>query len=205
MNGRAGQASEVIADDEGTLQRFLTAWKSMYDAGALLNEPSGTTDRFIAGEVAMITNSSSGLGILPQRIDGNFEMGVSFLPRIDDDANFGATVSGSGIFMFDRLEGENTEAAWDFVQYLMRPDVQAEFSLVSGYFPAVEDAYEEEDFIAYTDEHPEFLVPVEQVRETSPDIKESSWDLLGTSTWKSKIKSSRCLMRVGRSRKGRKL
>lgn len=170
LNGRGGTSKKVIAAEEGTLQHFLTEWKAMYDAGALMNEPSGLTDLWVAGQVAMIANSSSGLGYLPTLVGDNFEIGVSYFPRIDEDSNFGATVSGSGVFMFDRLAGENTEAAWEFTKYLVSPEVQADFSMASGYFPSNKDAYELDSFKAFADENPAILTVVEQVEKTSPDM-----------------------------------
>lgn len=170
LNGRGGTATKVIAAEEGTLQHFLTEWKAMYDAGALMNEPSGLTDLWVAGQVAMITNSSSGLGYLPELVGDNFEIGVSYFPRIDEDSNFGATVSGSGIFMFDRMRGDNKQAAWEFTKYLVSPEVQADFSMASGYFPSNKDAYELDEFKAFTEENPAYLTVVEQVEETSPDM-----------------------------------
>lgn len=170
LNGRGGTATKVIAAEEGTLQHFLTEWKAMYDAGALMNEPSGLSDLWMAGQIAMITNSSSGLGYFPELVGDSFEIGVSYFPRIDEDSNIGATVSGSGVFMFDRLEGENTEAAWQFVKYLISPEVQADFSMVSGYFPSNKDAYELDEFKAFAEENPAILTVVEQVEETSPDM-----------------------------------
>ena len=170
LNGRGGTATRVIAGEEGTLRHFLTEWKAMYDAGALMNEPASLTDLWVAGQIAMITNSSSGLGYLPELVGDNFEMGVSYFPRIDENSNFGATVSGSGVFMFDRLSGENKRAAWEFTRYLVSPEVQADFSMASGYFPSNKDSYDLDEFKAFAKENPAILTVVEQVEETSPDM-----------------------------------
>ena len=57
-NGSEGTATELACLDNGALAAFLTQWKAMYDAGALINE-SGSADMFIAGDLVMMTNSSS--------------------------------------------------------------------------------------------------------------------------------------------------
>ena len=48
-NGSEGTATELACIDNGALAAFLTQWKAMYDAGALINE-SGSADMFIAGD-----------------------------------------------------------------------------------------------------------------------------------------------------------
>ena len=57
-NGSEASATKLECIESGTLKTFLTEWKAMYDAGALVNQ-SLSTNQFVAGEVAIFTNSSA--------------------------------------------------------------------------------------------------------------------------------------------------
>ena len=93
-NGSEGTATELTCIDNGALAAFLTQWKAMYDAGALINE-SGSADMFIAGDLVMMTNSSSNVAPVLEKVNGAFEVGVGKYLRVSADASDGATVAGS--------------------------------------------------------------------------------------------------------------
>ena len=140
-NGADGTATELACIDNGALETFLTEWKAMYDAGALLNE-NASTDLFIAGEVAVLTTSSSNVNSVLAKVGDNFEVGVSTYLRVNEEASYGATVSGSCLVMFESEDALRKEAAWVFLQYLTSAEVQADFAAGTGYIPAHVDALE---------------------------------------------------------------
>lgn len=170
QNGRSASATKLVCDTEGTLSTFMTEWKKMYDAGALLNQSSNISDLFIAGQLALYTTSSSNLSTLLTVTDGKFELGCAYFPRVNSDANYGATVSGSGMFMFDKGDAAKTAAAWEFEKYLVSPDVQAVFSTGTGYFPANKDSYQTNAYTSYVSQYPQMEIGVNQVNETSVDM-----------------------------------
>ena len=118
--------------DNGALAAFLTQWKAMYDAGALINE-SGSADMFIAGDLVMMTNSSSNVAPVLEKVNGAFEVGVGKYLRVSADASDGATVAGSCLSMFDSGDDLRKEASWVFIQYLASAAVQADFAANTGY------------------------------------------------------------------------
>lgn len=169
-NGRAGAVTKLVCDGEGTLLTFLTEWKKMYDAGAVLNQSDGLSDMFIAGQLAFLSASSSNLNTLLTSVGENFEIGSAYLPRVDDKSNYGATVSGSGMFMFDKGDDAQKAASWEFTKYLLSADVQAAFSTGTGYFPSTKAAFETDTYKTYAAKNPQFEIAVKQVNETSPDM-----------------------------------
>lgn len=169
-NGADGTATELECIDNGALETFLTEWKAMYDAGALLNE-SSSADKFIAGEVAVMTSSSSNVTAILEKVDGAFEVGVSNYLRVNEDASYGATVSGSCLVMFDSQEALRKEAAWYFMQYLTSAEVQADFAANTGYIPAHMDAMETEAYKNVTAEYPQYTVAFEQLTNTPADMR----------------------------------
>lgn len=169
-NGADGTATELACIDNGALETFLTEWKNMYDSGALLNE-NGSTDKFIAGEVAVLTTSSANVTTVLAKVGGAFEVGVSTYLRVNEDASYGATVSGSCLVMFDSEDALRKEAAWDFMQYLASADVQADFAAGTGYIPAHVDALETEAYKALTAEYPQYTVAFEQLSNTPAEMR----------------------------------
>lgn len=169
-NGRDGNATELVCDKDGTLEEFLTQWKSMYDAGAVKNLGSGLSDMFFAGQMVFFTTSTSNLNTLLTTIDGRFELGCSFYPRINASANYGATISGASLCMFNTGDDAKASAAWDFVKYLCSAEVQAKLSMGTGYFAVNNGAMDLPEYQQFLEDYPQYSVGIEQVEKTSEDM-----------------------------------
>ncbi len=170
MNGRLGTATKLVCDEEGTLAEFLTEWKAMYDAGALKSLSSGLSDMFFAGQLVFFTTSSSNLNTILTTVEDRFEVGCAYYPRVNADANYGATVSGACLAMFNTGDDEKAQAAWEFVKYMMSAQSQADLAIGTGYFAVntgAEDIPEYQEFVA---EYPQYSVAVDQLAITSPDM-----------------------------------
>ena len=159
-NGSEATATQLSCLEDGTLERFLTVWKELYTSGALVNRAS-STDEFVAGRQMIMTASSSMITSLEQRIGDSFTLGVSPYLRVDEDAEFGATVSGSCLVMFDQGD-ERREAAWTFVNYMTSDEVQAGFAAATGYIPARLSAVNTEAWQGFVAEKPEYGVALQQ-------------------------------------------
>ena len=166
-NGTEGTATELACVDNGALAEFLTAWKAMYQAGALANN-SGSSDAFVTGQQVLMTGSSSNVTSNLNKINGAFEMGVAMYPKVNADASFGATVSGSCLVMFNK---EAKAASWSFVQYMTGAEVQADFAKGTGYIPSNTAAMETETYKALIAENPLYSVGLAQLMETPADMR----------------------------------
>jgi sn-glycerol 3-phosphate transport system substrate-binding protein len=169
-NGRDGAATALVCDAEGTLETFLTAWKELYDSGALNNVGESLNELFLTQQTVFMTANSSILAGLLNQAGGRFEVACAFFPRINDSVNFGAGMSGSGIFMFNKGAERLTGAAWEFVQYVVSPPVQAYLGTVTGYFPGVAAAFEDPVYQEFLEEFPQFRVGSDQLTKTSVDM-----------------------------------
>jgi sn-glycerol 3-phosphate transport system substrate-binding protein len=167
-NGRDGAATRLVCDSEGTLEFFLSAWKEMYDAGAVANVSDSLSDLFLTQQTVFLTASTSQLAGLLAQAGGRFEVACTYFPRINDKMNFGAGMSGSGIFMFNKGADRRTGAAWEFVQYVLSPSVQANLSVATGYFPGVKAAFENPAYLENVEKFPQFKVGSDQLSKTSP-------------------------------------
>lgn len=169
-NGADGTASELECVDNGALETFLTEWKAMYDAGALLNENS-STDAFVAGDVVMLVNSSSNITSIGEKVGDAFEVGVAPYVRVNAEASQGATASGSCLVMFDSEDALKKEAAFTFMQYLTSGDVQADFAVGTGYIPANKAALETDVYKDAQAKTPGLTVAFDQLTETPADMR----------------------------------
>lgn len=169
-NGRDATATKLVCDTEGTLLAFLSAWKGMYDAGALLNVSDGLNNLFLAQQTVFLTASTSNLSSLLIQIDNRFELGCAYFPRINQSSNFGATVSGAALFMFNKGDSVKTAAAWELVKFMSSAPVQARFSVATGYMPVNTGSYAEGIYTDYAARYPQAEVGSGQLSETSADL-----------------------------------
>jgi sn-glycerol 3-phosphate transport system substrate-binding protein len=169
-NGRDGAATALVCDTEGTLETFLTAWKELYDSGALNNVGDSLNELFLTQQTVFMTANSSILAGILNQAGGRFEVACTYYPRINDAMNFGASMSGSGIFMFNKGADRRSRAAWEFVQYVVSPPVQAQLGTVTGYFPGVAAAFEDPVYQAFLERFPQFRVGSDQLTKTSVDL-----------------------------------
>ena len=169
-NGTEGSATELACIENGALAEFLTAWKALYASGALANK-NGSGDEFAAGRQLIMTDSSSKVVNMMNKIDGRFELGIAPYLKVSDASASGATVSGSCLVMFDHGDARK-EAAWTFVQYLTGAEVQADFAAGTGYLPANKETQESETWQALIAEYPVYQVGLDQLLET-PDTMRS--------------------------------
>jgi hypothetical protein len=169
-NGRDGTAGKLVCDTEGTLLTFLKAWKQLYDAGAVLNVSDGLNNLFLTQQICFLTASTSNLAGLLSQIGGRFELGCAYFPKLTENAKFGAAVSGSALFMFNKKNSAKTAAAWEFVKYMTSASVQARFAAATGYMPVNVTSSAETVYSNYISENPQALVGANQLAETSPDM-----------------------------------
>ena len=169
-NGRDGDATRLVCDTEGTLLTFLRAWKSMYDSGAVLNVGDGLNNLFLTQQIVFFISSTSQLTGLLNQIGGRFELGCTYFPKINSTSKNGATVSGSGLFMFNKGDKAKTEAAWEFVKFMCSPDIQARFAVATGYTPVNLGSASQKIYTDHIAKYPQAETGVRQLAETSPDM-----------------------------------
>ena len=127
-------ATELSCVENGKLEEFLRAWKNLYEEGGVENK-SLSTNQFVNGEVAVFTSSSSNVSSVLEKVGDKFTVGTSTFIKVNDEAEYGATVSGSCLVMFDSKDELKKLASWEFIKYLTGKEVQSEFAISTGYIP----------------------------------------------------------------------
>lgn len=146
-SGHSGYLTELQADKDGTLRNFLTEWKKVIDSGAYKAVNDSISEEFANGDNAMVVMSSSRIPTVNSLVSGAFDWDVSPIPTVSASDVGGAFPSGAGLYMLDR-DRNATEAAWEFIQYMISPEAQTIWLEGTGYIPvnvhSVEtDAYRE--------------------------------------------------------------
>ena len=95
-----------------------------------------------------------------------FEVGTGYLPRIEQNDEGGVIIGGGSLWLTDTGNEANEDAAWKFIEYITTPDVQAKWSMGTGYFAINEKAYETDDMKAYLEENPNFETAINQLKDS---------------------------------------
>jgi sn-glycerol 3-phosphate transport system substrate-binding protein len=169
-NGHTGLPSKVVFDENGTMETFLEKWKMLYDTGALENLTTDVNSEFASGKVAMMAASTSKLTTVIQMVGNRFELGVAYLPRVNEEATGGVNVGGGALYAFDNGLG-NREATWEFVKFATSKEQQFAWHKASGYFPVNVHTYEDEAFLSYSRDNPLFAVAINQLQESNPLVQ----------------------------------
>lgn len=169
-NGTEAAATQLDCIDNGALMTFLSAWKGMYQSGALVST-DGSSDAFVTGRLALYTTSSSNITSVLNKVGDGFSVGVAFYPRVNAEASVGATVSGSCLCMFDKGDDEKKKAAWEFVKYMTSAEVQADFAVGTGYAPSNLGAMEMDVYKALVEGKPQYGVALEQLALTPESMR----------------------------------
>ena len=162
-NGRAGLATEVYFNSEFGL-KVLTEWQKWANDGVLYygGREYSANDPFIAGEFAMLVQSTSSLGGIEGKVD--FDLGTAFLPVLDGYERTGNNVVGGGCLwtMAGKSEAEY-DAVWRFYEYLSGTDQSILWHKGTGYFPSTNAAVDALDAEGWFTQNPNFRTAFDQI------------------------------------------
>lgn len=169
-NGRAGAPESVAFIENGGMEKILTMWKKASDEGVMPNVGrEGGHPEFIAGQSAVTFGSTASLRQLLTEVDGRFEIGTAYYPGIDAEDKGGVSIGGASLWMIESGDDAKKQATWEFIQYLVSPEAQAEWNVGTGYFPVNLAAHEEKVFQDNLKEFPQFQTAIDQLHDSKPE------------------------------------
>ncbi|MDM7324715.1 MAG: ABC transporter substrate-binding protein [Thermus sp.] len=119
----------------------------------------GTTPGdFAAGKVAMIYHSTGSLGFI--RNNARFPFGTAFQPKL---ARYGVPTGGANFYLFKGSDPAKREATLRFIKFMTSPELQARWSLDSGYVAARRSSWNLPIMRDYVREWPQALTAREQL------------------------------------------
>lgn len=94
--------------------------------------------------------------------NADFDVGLAPLPGRDGEP--GASVfQGTNLLVFNQAGEAEQQLAADYINFLTQPNVNAIFAAATGYVPLGEAAANEESFVAYLEQNPDFNAIIKQV------------------------------------------
>lgn len=170
-NGRTEAATAVAFDSNGAAANILTAWKSLYDKGYAPNVgkggDAGLAD-FSAGKSAITLGSTASLKQILQDVNGKFEVGTAYFPKVKSTDEGGVSIGGASLWALNNNDAKKTRATWEFVKFLISPESQAYWNAQTGYFPVTTAAQEEQVFKENVEKYPQFQTAIDQLHDSSP-------------------------------------
>lgn len=171
-NGREGSATAVEFDSNGAGINILTAWKSLADKGYAPNVgrggDAGLAD-FSSGKAAITLGSTASLKQILNDVNGKFEVGTAYFPKVSDSDQGGVSIGGGSLWALNNEDAGKQEAVWDFVKFLVSAESQAYWNAQTGYFPVTVAAHEEPVFQENIAAYPQFQTAIDQLHDSSPE------------------------------------
>ena len=168
-NGRTEAATAVAFDSNGAAANILTAWKSLYDKGYAPNVgkggDAGLAD-FSAGKSAITLGSTASLKQILQDVNGKFEVGTAYFPKVKSTDEGGVSIGGASLWALNNNDAKKTRATWEFVKFLISPE--SYWNAQTGYFPVTTAAQEEPVFKENVEKYPQFQTAIDQLHDSSP-------------------------------------
>lgn len=171
-NGRESAATAVEFDQNGAGIKTLTAWKSLADKGYAPNVgrggDAGLAD-FSSGKAAMTLGSTASLKQILNDVNGKFEVGTAYFPKISDSDQGGVSIGGGSLWALNNEDAARQEATWEFVKFLVSSESQAFWNAQTGYFPVMVAAHDEPVFLENIAVYPQFETAIDQLHDSSPE------------------------------------
>ena len=171
-NGRKEAATAVAFDENGAAKNILTVWKDLNNKGFApivgKGGDAGLAD-FSAGKSAITLGSTASLKQILQDVNGKFEVGTAYFPKVSSSDEGGVSIGGASLWALDNQDPKKLRATWEFIKFLISPESQAYWNAQTGYFPVTVAAQEEETFKQNVAEYPQFQTAIDQLHDSAPE------------------------------------
>lgn len=171
-SGRTGNMTEVVFGEEGTMAKFLTEYQKVVESGGLQPAADKPREEFIAGQYAMVIQSSSRINQFQEMSAGSFELGATALPKVDANDQGGVAVGGGALYILNRGDEAKINAAWEFVKNMCSAETQFKWHTSTGYIPTNAGTYDLPEMKAWLEENPMYNIPIDSLLASDPHVQE---------------------------------
>jgi len=151
----SAQQKVLFNSDAGV--QALTLWKNIYDELDFSNYSFTHDMGFASGSLSMIMDGPWDLPTF--RKMNNIDWGVASLPK--GPVKNATYIAGEGLAVFK--QSKNADAAWTFIKWVAQPEIQAMFSMSSGYLPIRKSVLERDDYKRFLEKDEPMKKFVEQI------------------------------------------
>ena len=127
---------------------------------------SDTQQAFIAGKTAMFIDSTAGLKDVLSGVDGKFEVGTAYMPKVNKNDKGGVSIGGGSLWVLDKKDENKQKAAFEFIKFMVEPEQQVYWNKKTGYFPVTTKAYELDEMKKHLAETPQFQTAINQLHDS---------------------------------------
>lgn len=158
---------EVYYNSPST-QGALQFWKDLVYKHEVM--PEGVlngkqiTTSFISGKLGMAILSTGSLSFMRENIK-DFDMQVAMLPA---NVRRGVIIGGGSLVSFKGIDEAQKKAAYQFLNYLVSPDISGAWSRFTGYFSPRKAAYDTPEMKKYIAEFPAAKLALDQLQYAYP-------------------------------------
>lgn len=189
LRANKGEAVEILND--GSVKVIINspqakeALQLMYDMahtyGVALFQGGYLDAPFGDGQIAMFIETIASASYVDSGSRGKHGWAWAPVPMWEVQA---PPFAGTDVVMFAGITAEQKVAAWKFMKYLVSPEIQAYWSVKTGYMPVTQLALDTPQWKAYEQQNPTVAVPISQIPFGSVDPNVALWDdvrnVLGT-------------------------
>ncbi|MCL1964636.1 MAG: ABC transporter substrate-binding protein [Firmicutes bacterium] len=173
-NGRGEKpAAKVVFDENGAGKDILNIWHKFLVEEKVFDYLGQGNDNakqaFISGNIAMTLESTAALKSLLVNIGDSFELGTGYFPNINAGDEGGVSIGGGSLWALASGDEAKEEAAWEFIKYMISPEVQAFWNAQSGYFPITVATHDLDAFKENILKYPQFQTAIDQLHDTSAE------------------------------------
>jgi len=122
----------------------------------------GWLDGFKAGNFAMLTDGAWQRGVLEQ---ADFSVGFGAFPQNTPEPRY---LHSADMLALYESSQEKEAAAWKWISYLTSGEVQAEFSMRTGFPPMTRSVFQVSDYMEFCRKHPAQMVATEMMEHIVP-------------------------------------
>lgn len=119
---------------------------------------------FFSGKLGMAFLSTGALGFMRENTK-SFDLEVAMLPEKE---RRGVIIGGASLVSFKGIDESQKKAAYQFLTYLVSPEVNGSWSRFTGYFAPRMAAYDLPEMKTYLDNDPRAKVALEQLKYAYP-------------------------------------
>jgi len=173
-NGRTEAATTVEYNKNGGGLNILNEWKKLVDSGNVGNfgrKTEDTQNAFMAGNTAMYLDSTASLSSVLAGVNGKFEVGTGFLPKVNETDKGGVSIGGASLWIMDKKDTAKQQASWEFLKFMVSAKEQAYWNANTGYFPVNKKAYDLKEVKDNLAKYPQFQTAIDQLHASSPASK----------------------------------
>ncbi|MFW0766404.1 ABC transporter substrate-binding protein [Trabulsiella odontotermitis] len=158
---------EVYYDAPSTIGA-LRFWQDLIYKDKVM--PSGVLNSkqisaaFFSGKVGMAMLSTGALGFMREN-SKDFELGVAMMPAKEQRA---VPIGGASLVSFKGISDAQKKAAYQFLTWLISPQVNGEWSRFTGYFSPRKASYDTPEMKAYLQKDPRAAIALEQLKYAHP-------------------------------------